>query len=169
MNSSKKNALSTSTGHRQGWQRLLALSLLAGLVGTAQAQARFSYSVNGSEVTDSKTGLIWQRCSAGQSWSGNTCNGTATSYAHEAALTYAKTQTGWRLPNVKELTSLVNRTVVIPSIDSVAFPATPANYYWSASPYVGDAVSAWYVNFYDGGVDRNGPGRSYGYQVRLVR
>jgi hypothetical protein len=147
---------------------LLALSLLAGLAGTVQAQARFSYSSNGSEVTDSKTGLVWQRCSAGQSWSGSTCTGTATTYTHEAALTYAQTQTGWRLPNVKELASLVDRTVTIPSIDSVAFPATAVNHYWSASPYVGDADFAWIVGF-NGGDIHHSFNRSNVVQVRLVR
>ena len=116
---------------------LLALSLLAGLTGSAQAQARFSYSTHGSEVTDSKTGLIWQRCSAGQHWSGSTCTGTATAYTHEAALTYAQNQTGWRLPNAKELSSLMDRTVTSTSIDSVAFPATSSGIYWSTTPSVG--------------------------------
>jgi hypothetical protein len=53
---------------------LLTSVLLAGLCSahTAQAQARYSYSTDGSVVTDSKTGLIWRRCSEGQSWSAGT-------------------------------------------------------------------------------------------------
>lgn len=157
------------TLHPVMWHLLMGLMLLVGAfcASTAQAQARFSYSTNGSEVTDSKTSMIWQRCSAGQSWSGSTCTGTATVYTHESALSYAQTQTGWRLPNVKELSSLVDRTVVNPSIDSVAFPATPANYYWSASPYVGGAGRARVVYFRDGGVKNFT--RDQNLQVRLVR
>lgn len=53
-----------------------APKLLAGLLGLASlcsagsalAQARYSFSEDGAEVTDSKTGLVWQRCSAGQVW-----------------------------------------------------------------------------------------------------
>jgi len=44
----------------------------------------------------------------GQTWAnaGSSCTGTASTYTHEQAPAYAKTQTGWRLPNVKELASL---------------------------------------------------------------
>jgi len=153
--------------HRHFWRWLAALGVLAGLTGTLQAQTRYSYSSNGAEVTDSQTGLIWQRCSAGQSWSSNTCTGTATAYTHEAALVYAQTQTGWRLPNVKELSSIVDISRSNPAIDPVAFPATPSNGYWSASPYAGSAANAWVVNFGNGYV--NHYGRDVNDLVRLVR
>jgi hypothetical protein len=150
---------------------LVSVALLAGLCGghTAQAQARYSYSAVGSEVTDSKTGLIWQRCSAGQSWSAgtSTCTGTAATYTHEAALSFAKTQTGWRLPNVKELSSITDKSRSNPAIDVTAFPATPSSWFWTSSPYAGDAAGAWNVDFNDGGVYDGS--RSYGSQVRLVR
>jgi len=127
---------------------------------------------NGAEVADSQTGLVWQRCSAGQSWSGSTCTGTAATYTHEAALTYAQTQntanstTGWRLPNVKELSSIADKGCQSPAIDGTAFPNTNA-VYWSSSPYVGVASYAWYVVFNDGYVYYSL--RGYTYAVRLVR
>jgi hypothetical protein len=137
-----------------------------------QVQVRYSYSVDGTEVTDRKTGLVWQRCSAGQSWSATTtCTGTAATYTHEAALSFAKTQTGWRLPNVKELSSITDKTRSNPAIDVTAFPATPSYVYWTSTPFAGDALSAWCVNFYLGNVNychRNGLS-SYAYHVRLVR
>lgn len=148
---------------------LASVALLVGLCSarTAQAQARYSYSADGSEVTDSKTGLIWRRCSEGQSWSAGTCSGTAATYTHEQALAQAKAQTGWRLPNVKELSSITDKTRSNPAIDVTAFPATPSNYYWSASPYAGDAANAWFVYF---GVGYVVNFNRYGsYQVRLVR
>ena len=37
-------------------------------------------------------------------------------------------------------------------LDRAAFPATPANWYWTASPYVGYAAYAWYVLFSNGSV-----------------
>jgi hypothetical protein len=150
---------------------LVSAALLAGLcsVNSAQAQTRYSFSTDGAEVTDSKTGLVWQRCSAGQVWSAGTatCTGTAAAYTHEAALGYAQSQTGWRLPNVKELSSITDKTRSIPAIDVTVFPATPSNWFWTSTPYAGDASVAWGVDFNDGCV--NYYFRFYSGLVRLVR
>lgn len=150
-------------------QLLTGVVLLAGLCGahTAQAQARYSYSDDGSEVTDSKTGLVWRRCIEGQRWITGTCSGMAATYTHEQAMVQAKTQTGWRLPNVKELFSISDRSRRDPIIDTAAFPATPSSYYWSASPCARDAALAWAV-FSDEGVV-GCYRRGYDLQVRLVR
>ncbi|MFM2328363.1 MAG: hypothetical protein RLZZ494_466, partial [Pseudomonadota bacterium] len=144
-------------------------ALLAGLclLGSAQAQSRYTVASSGTEVTDTKTGLTWQRCSAGQSWNGSTCTGSAATYTHEQALAYAKTQTGWRLPSVKELSSLADKGRSNPAIDTTAFPATASDWYWTSSPVVGSPVSAWDVSFNYGGV--NGASRDLTYHVRLVR
>lgn len=151
-------------------QCLFGLALLAvgALASCAQAQARYSYSTDGLEVTDSKTGLTWQRCSAGQIWAASTCTGTATTYTHEGALSYAKTKTGWRLPNVKELHSITDKTRNSPAIDVTAFPSTLSNWYWSASPFSGISILAWSVDFNYGEV-HSGYGRLESHQVRLVR
>jgi len=132
--------------------RLSGVATCVLLSGAAMAQSRFSYNVDGAEVTDSRTGLVWQRCSAGQAWSGSTCTGTTSAFTHEAALAYAQTQTGWRLPNVKELSSIADKTKSNPAIDSTAFPATVVDWYWTSSPYVGIAGYAWSVFFDYGGV-----------------
>lgn len=100
-----------------------------------------------SEVLDTKTQLTWARCSVGQSWSGSACTGTATVMSHEAALTYAAAQSGWRLPNVKELASLAVIECIYPAIDATVFRNTPAFWYWTSSPYLGDSSYAWGVNF----------------------
>lgn len=160
--------------------KLATLLLSAAWVLTtapAHAQSRYSYSTDVSEVTDSQTGLVWRRCAEGMAWSGGTCIGTATIYTHEAALARAKTQTGWRLPNVKELGSIVDRSRVNPAIDPAAFPATSSGWYWSSSPYAGDSGYAWVVGFDYGvvtsanrnGVINNGGFTNYYVAVRLVR
>lgn len=147
---------------------LAAVALL--LAATSAQSQTYTYSTAGDEVTDSKTGLIWRRCSEGQTWSGNTCTGTAATYTHEQALAQAKAQAGtagWRLPNVKELTSIANKAFVNPAIDSTAFPGTPSYYYWSSTPNAGDSSLARLVDF--------GYGRVYSLSrhnsnhVRLVR
>jgi hypothetical protein len=152
---------------------LITFALLASAV-SAHAQSRYTYSAAGDEVTDSQTGLVWRRCSEGQTWSAGTCTGTAATYTHEAALMQAKAQAGaagWRLPNVKELSSIADKTHANPAIDRIAFPATPSNsfdLFWTATPYAGVSSNAWFVGF-SGGEVGDGYSRSYSFHVRLVR
>ena len=153
---------------------IVAIAALLGMLAASScpAQSVYSYSADAGGtanalVTDSKTGLTWQRCSAGQSFATGTCSGTANSYTHEEALAYAKTQTGWRLPNVKELSSLVDTGFIGPAINSTAFPATPSFFAWTSSPYASDPTSAWVVLFAEGSVSVLG--RVNTAQVRLVR
>jgi len=153
---------------------LLALLLFAQAPAPALAQqaARFTYSADGQEVTDQATGLIWRRCAEGMAWASSTCTGSALNFTHENALTRAKTEAtasgkAWRLPNVKELSSLVDRSRCYPAIDVAAFPATPSSWFWSSSPYAGGSYSAWLVSFYNCYVSYNF--RFNGNAVRLVR
>lgn len=163
------NRLTTFFAKARRIHLLTGVALLAGLcvVPTAQAQARYSYSADGSEVTDSTTGLTWRRCSEGMVWSAGTCNGTAASFTHEQALTHATTQTGWRLPNVKELFSIADKSRSGPAIDVIAFPAIPSDLFWSSTAFAGNAYFAWNVYFDDGVVGRDY--RVSSGHVRLVR
>ncbi len=142
--------------------------VFAALAGSAQA----ALSANGDEVTDTSTGLIWRRCAQGQAWTGSTCSGTPTLYTWDQAVAAAQAQalsTGvaWRLPNVKELNSIVSLVRTYPAIDAVAFPATQSTTHWTSTPYAGYADYAWVVNFIYGFVTS---GYRYGnYAVRLVR
>jgi hypothetical protein len=150
----------------------LSACLLCILPVAVSAQP-YVVSTDGSEVTDQHTGLIWKRCSEGMNWDGTTCAGTAGTFTHEAALTQATSQatsTGvtWRLPNVKELSSITDKTVVNPAIDSAAFPVTPTSWFWSSTPYAGSSDQAWGIHLYLGVF---GPGvrANNGGNVRLVR
>ncbi len=149
---------------------LKAVAVLAclGAAGQVQAQARYIYSSTGAEVTDVQSGLMWRRCSEGQSWSAGVCSGTVKGFTHEQALAYAKTQSGWRLPNVKELSSLVDTTRFEPAIDGNAFPLTPNAVYWTSSPDVRIPSLAWSVDFVVGSVSTSSR-YSPGILVRLVR
>ena len=160
------------------------LLLIIAFVGVVNAQtcnsnmviskpnAQYSISADGTEVTDLKTGLIWQRCAVGMSWDGTACGGTATPYNWENALAYAATQTGWRLPNLKELHSLVERSCANPAINETAFPNTPAtdsDYFWTSSLSVTTGLSNEALPvFFNTGADSR-VDKQYGLLVRLVK
>lgn len=153
-------------------------NLYVRLVRASQAAVvpRYTVSIDGQEVTDNQTNLIWRRCAEGMVFSGGTCTGTASKFTHESALQRAAAQASstsiaWRLPNVKELASITDKSRS-PAIDPVVFPGTPIPRFWSASPVVGSLSYAWNVNFVDGGNDliSLASDRAYsGAFVRLVR
>jgi hypothetical protein len=130
-----------------GTQYTFPLQLVSGLrVPDAQ---RFSYSVDGVEVTDSRTGLVWMRCVVGATWNGVNCVGTPILMNHEAALQYAESQALMRLPNVKELFSIVDPINVRQAFYVGAFPGTPADWHWSSTPHQ-FGVQAWMASFATG-------------------
>lgn len=129
-------------------------------------------------VTDIRTGLMWMRCSLGQTWTGTTCTGTATVYVWADALAQAQASTfaahnDWRMPNVKELLSIVERSCSMPAINSTIFPATSTGNYWTSSPNVSsNGTHALLVGFGQG-VDlvdnKTMVDPMWQYHVRLVR
>lgn len=123
------------------------------------------FTLNGDEVTDKRTRLVWQRCSVGQSWSQElgTCTGIASVLKRKEAEALAKvinassvsngedtaTVMGWRLPNAMELEGLADKGCQGPAIDLKAFPATPSQWFWTSMPHEGDPDDAWGIHFYN--------------------
>ncbi len=89
-------------------------------------------------VTDWDTGLTWQQQinNTEYSWS------SAQTYCFSLPLSNG----GWRLPNVKELASIVERSPQVPAINSVYFPDV-IDTYWSASSYADNGSDVWMVEF----------------------
>ncbi|MCI5148766.1 MAG: DUF1566 domain-containing protein [Candidatus Electrothrix sp. MAN1_4] len=135
-------------------------------------------------VTDTKTGLMWKRCSEGLS--GDTCeHGKVEKYRWYDAMQRFKNvayagYTDWRLPTIDELKTLVycrkrkdkegncKDGSEAPKIKQQAFPNNPIWFFWSGSPYAGSSVNAWwYVNFFSGNSYANH--RDISNAVRLVR
>jgi hypothetical protein len=148
---------------KEKYMKKTLLTLASSLLATAvQAQtcngnivktkpdSQYELLNNDTEVKDKKTGLIWQRCALGLT--GITCStGTASTYTWEAALAQAvtvasNTNVAWRLPNLKELKSLVETACIDQAINETVFPATPSNI-WSSSAAnaSGFYAQAWYV------------------------
>jgi hypothetical protein len=105
--------------------------------------ANSAYTIAADTVTDTVTGLTWQRSVTGTfTWA------AATTYC--AALSLGG-MTGWRLPTAIELLSIVDSLRLNPSINPTAFPSTPFNtLFWTSTPSAGSSGSAWIVWFRDG-------------------
>ena len=103
--------------------------------GTAVATTK-SYTNNGDgSVTDNVTGLMWQRANAIQS-------GSDYQFEWREALAYCEAlslagKTDWRLPNIKELQSLVDYSNATNAIDTTVFTntitASTGPFYWSST------------------------------------
>ncbi len=72
----------------------------------------------------------------------------------------------WRIPNVKELQSIVDYGKLNPAVDTV-FNTTQAAFYWSATTAMRSATWAWLVGFEFGEVNFDNKGGYY--YVRAVR
>ncbi len=127
---------------------------------------RYQILAQGAEVKDTKTGLVWQRCSVGQTWTEGTCSGRARIL--KFSQTPALVGGGWRVPNIDELSSLVIQGGR-PTIDAEAFPATPPGKFFGLTTNTSDPGFEWHVNFYYGNVDSNYNYGEGSYQFRLVR
>jgi hypothetical protein len=159
------------TRHSPSFVRLILLVLPLFLCNPAHAA--FTDNSDGT-VTDSVTGLMWDKCSWGQS--ANDCSGGAAS-AHTwlAALGVAVTANGsthkgytdWRLPSRTELESLVKIDAASPAIDTTVFPNTPSSWFWSSTTYAPDPAVAWLVDFGNGNAYASS--KANNYHVRLVR
>lgn len=136
---------------------LLPLSALAQtcLTSISATTPTTSFVINGDgTVTDNRLGLMWMRCSLGQTWLNNSCSGEPLELSWQQALVNAHgyvyaNQTGWRVPNVKELASITEGQCVRPAINTSIFPNTPADDFWTSSPAVNDPRRAWVIAFFN--------------------
>ena len=170
----------------QTWTGVVVLLLMLG-AGTVQAQICHPESIPASTpdsqlqdngdgtVTDTKTGLIWKQCLEGQS--GSDCaSGSVETFSWQQALQRAQTVNSgggfagfsdWRVPTIKELSSLVEYQCWEPAINLTRFPHASSDGVWSSSAVAGYTFNAWGVGFYYGYAGWNGKGD--GNQLRLVR
>ena len=124
------------------------------------------FITSNDEVKDLVTNLTWKRCALGQIWNADeaSCTGASLTFTWIQALSEA--YDSWRLPNIKELHSIVEVSCRAPSINETIFPNTDSNNFWTASPYINNAQT-WSVSFTDG--NDQGFSKSEGMLVRLVK
>ena len=124
---------------------------------------RFTRDVVTGVVTDSQTHLQWQ-----DDYSDNAGNIKSTTWTDAIAYCEALPldNGGWRLPNQKELISIVDYSIDDPAISPV-FIKTSGSIYWSSTTSVNITDTAWIVSFYDG--DTGEVGKTASYNVLCVR
>ena len=127
--------------------------------GPAITYGKYQDNGNGT-ITDNMTGLMWQAIEARpKKWE------QSLAYCQQLELGGFK---DWRLPTIKELSTLVNEGPATPSIDTTFFPAARPAAYWSSTTFTGHPGFAWYVSF-DNGRRYNGGYKARRYFVRAVR
>ena len=135
------------------------------------AASRFIDDGEGT-VTDTGTALQWKRCAEGQVWDGRGCTGAAASFTWRQALELADSAiyagvSDWRLPNIKELASIVEKACSSAAIDLSVFPDTPPSTFWSASPTAYEPGQPWNLFFGSGDMAHSDAGAPA--HVRLLR
>jgi len=156
---------------------IIFLMTALGLMADCSMPSR-TLIANGNEVTDTKTGLVWSRCTLGQVWKkGKGCVGEIEFLKRKEAEALARSLgNGWRLPRIDELQTLVEKRCKSPMLNAKFFGKVQdvthegANYL-SASIYLeGDEVipTLFYtIDFMNGSVDAHTKG--FIGAVRLVR
>ena len=124
-------------------------------------------------VTDQATGLMWQKCSMGQTWTGAECTEDPESLTWEQALAQAEVlefadYNDWRLPDINELQTIVDGTEHNPAVDPLFSENTEPIDYWSSTTFSNAAKGAWHVHFEHGLVNDSDKSVS-NYYVRAVR
>ena len=107
------------------------------------SDSRYIVDKNNGTVTDIRTGLMWDVCTYGMSYSSNSCSGTAQYLSLVSASELAEGAedyngySDWRLPNAKELLSIVDfNSATAPTINSAIFPNTPSSLHLSSSSVI---------------------------------
>lgn len=126
--------------HEAGWWRL-----------RVNANNRFRWIRNTPApfswiVLDRATGLMWAADGTGAGCG----NGVQLSWVNAIAFCNGLNFSGfsdWRLPNVKELQSIINFELLSPKIDEPPFSNTFALYYWSSTTHSNLTSNAYRVNF----------------------
>ena len=105
---------------------------------------RFVLNGDGT-TTDLATGLLWVSdpinapgapFNAAMTWANALINCEALNFAG---------YTDWRLPNAKELASILDYANSWPPVDATFFPNYRANDYWTSTTYKSNTLNAWLV------------------------
>ena len=138
------------------------------------------YTDNGDgTISDHQTGLMWMKCSYAQTYDANDansdgiiCEGSPAFGTWQQAFAWAADSTDhgysdWRLPNIKELGSIVDFGSAKPAINQNIFPNTASGPYWSSTPSRANVLQTIFIGFQAG--DYGPSDRISNLYLRLVR
>jgi len=124
--------------------------------GVAWPTPRFIDNNNGT-ITDNLTGLIWLKNANAfgmRTWLQALSDANALHSGSITGLSDGSNAGDWRLPNVRELQSLVDYSRnAVPAIPTGTPFLTVQSMYWSSTIYANYPLYAWFVNFIGGYVD----------------
>lgn len=110
---------------------------------TTLPQSPCRYAISNDTVRDIRGNITWQRAASPVKLT------FAEAQAACAALDLGGFSSGWRVPNIRELRTLVDVRSFITlrldaPVDAIAFPATPVGGYWSSTPVA--SGGAWAID-----------------------
>ena len=118
------------------------------------------FTDNGMTISDTKTGLMWEKKTRGDDWRRalNAVNASLTwEEAKEEWIGALNAQkfsgfSDWRLPQIEELLSIVDYRHPRPPAINPVFGLVATAFYWTATPLSFHPGAAWRVFFLDGAV-----------------
>lgn len=162
------------TGQTACYQTVSPFELQIPCAGTGQDGEYVFNAMNFTDngdgtVTDNNTGLVWQKQDNGVKYNWyqatGTCDAVYNPPTQSPCLVGVDNPgtrnicgslnlgavSGWRLPSIVELMTIVDYGVSWPgpTIDAAYFPDTKPSYYWSATSYPLFPKYAWHVLFYN--------------------
>ena len=113
------------------------------------------YVDKGHIVIDLKNKVEWLKCSVGQVWDNEKCTGNSVKVSlpeAEDLLPQVNQELGgeWRLPNKKELISIICKNCSGAKINKTYFPNSQADIYWTSQRNWWSPQFFWSVNFMTG-------------------
>lgn len=143
-------------------------------IAATAPSSRYRQQDDGS-IVDTETGLMWRACLEGVA--GKACDeGEPLELTWAEALAYVPTvnseggfagHTDWRMPNIRELGTLIELQCVGPAINLAVFPNAASADVWSSSPAHFHTHYSWHVDFETGAFTYGE--RTKPKAVRLVR
>ena len=169
------------TTDRYNFVRLVSSSAAVASHFSDYSDDRYTDNGDGT-ISDAQTGLMWMQCSYGQTYDGNDddgdqiiCEGSPTFGTWQQAFAWAADSNAnstygysdWRLPNIKELGSIVDFGSAKPAINQNIFPNTASGPYWTSTPSRANVHQTIFIGFQAG--DYGPSDRISNLYLRLVR